>query len=82
MPRSALSDFRQRKFSTKISTALVEIFDGFRDGNLTLNDAPLLLLGEFATIPAEVDQEVLAILVLPAYRLLEPGSPSPANCSQ
>jgi hypothetical protein len=49
---------------------------------LTLNDAPVLLLGEFAKIPVEVDHDFRAILVLSAYRLLGPGSPSPANCSQ
>jgi hypothetical protein len=47
-----------------------------------VNDAPVLLLGEFAKIPVEVDHDFHAILVLPAYRLLGPGSPSPANCSQ
>jgi len=31
----ALADFHRRKFCTKISTGFVEIFDGFRDGNLT-----------------------------------------------
>jgi hypothetical protein len=31
----ALADFRRPKSCTKISTGLVEIFDGFRDGNLT-----------------------------------------------
>jgi hypothetical protein len=35
MPRSALSDFSRPKFSTKISTGFVEIFDSSRDGNLT-----------------------------------------------
>jgi hypothetical protein len=35
MPRSALSDFDRLKFSTKISTGSVEIFDSLKDGNLT-----------------------------------------------
>jgi hypothetical protein len=35
MLRFALADFHGPKFSTKTSTGLVEIFDGFRDGNLT-----------------------------------------------
>jgi hypothetical protein len=35
MARFALADVHQPKFSTKISTGSVEIFDGFRDGNLT-----------------------------------------------
>jgi hypothetical protein len=35
MLRFALSDFSRPKFSTKISTGFVEIFDSFRDGNLT-----------------------------------------------
>jgi hypothetical protein len=43
---------------------------------------PLLLLDEFAEITVEVDYDFRAILVLPAYRLLGPGSPSSANCSQ
>ena len=33
--RISLADLHRPKFSTKISTGLVEIFDGFRDGNLT-----------------------------------------------
>jgi len=35
MLRFALGDFDRPKFSTKISTGFVEIFVGFRDGNLT-----------------------------------------------
>jgi hypothetical protein len=35
MRRSALSDFPRLEFSTKISTGFVEIFDSFRDDNLT-----------------------------------------------
>jgi hypothetical protein len=35
MLRTSLADLHRPKFSTKISTSLVEIFDGFRDGNLT-----------------------------------------------
>ena len=35
MARFALADVHRHRFSTKISTGLVEIFDGFRDGNLT-----------------------------------------------
>jgi len=35
MLRISLDDLYRPKFSTKISTGLVEIFDGFRDGNLT-----------------------------------------------
>jgi hypothetical protein len=35
MLRISLDDLHRPKFSTKISTGLVEIFDGFRDGNLT-----------------------------------------------
>ena len=35
MLRYGLADFHGPKFSTKIPTGLVEIFDGFRDGNLT-----------------------------------------------
>ena len=35
MLRFALGDFDRPKFSTKISTGFVEIFDVFRDGNLT-----------------------------------------------
>ena len=38
MLRFALANFHGPKFSTKISTPLVEIFDGFRDGNLTSED--------------------------------------------
>jgi hypothetical protein len=45
----------------------------------------LFLLGEFGEIPVEVDHD-LANLVLPAYRLSEPGempgSTLPANRSQ
>ena len=35
MLRISLADLHRPKFPTKISTGLVEIFDGFRDGNLT-----------------------------------------------
>jgi hypothetical protein len=43
---------------------------------------PVLLLSEFGKIPVEVDHDFRAILDVPAYRLLGPGSPSSANCSQ
>ena len=45
MPKSALSDFPRSKFSTKIYTGFVEIFDGFRDGNLTSEAAKRPLWG-------------------------------------
>ena len=48
----------------------------------SLINVPALRLGEFGKILVEVDHDFRAILVLPAYRLLGPGSPSPANCSQ
>jgi len=88
MIRFALRDFDRPEFSTKISTGFVEIFDGFRDDNLTseAKTTPLfLLLGEFGETPVEVDHD-LANLVLAAYRLSErgetPGSTSLANRSQ
>jgi hypothetical protein len=43
---------------------------------------PLFFSARSAKIPVEVDHDFRAILVLPAYRLLGPGSPWPANCSQ
>jgi hypothetical protein len=47
---------------------------------------PLPLLSEFGKIPVEADHDFLAILVLPAYRLSEPGetpaSTLPAKRSQ
>jgi hypothetical protein len=39
MPGCALSDFPPLKFTTKISTGFVEIFDSFRDGILTTEAA-------------------------------------------
>jgi len=35
MLRISPADLHRPKFSTKMPTGLVEIFDGFRDGNLT-----------------------------------------------
>jgi len=35
MLRISLADLHRPKFSTKISTGFVEIFDSLRDGNLT-----------------------------------------------
>jgi hypothetical protein len=45
MPKSVLSHFPRPKFSTKISTGFVEIFDGFRDGDVTSETAKRLLWG-------------------------------------
>lgn len=58
MPRSALSDFPGLKFSTKISTGLVEISDGFRDVNLT---------GEAAKRPVSMRMKAIVSCIVVAY---------------
>jgi hypothetical protein len=58
MPRSALSDFPRPKFSTKTSTDFVEIFDSFRDGNLT---------GEAAKSPFQSGWKAIVSCIAMAY---------------
>ena len=58
MLRFALSDFDRPEFSTTISTGFVEIFDSFRDGNLT---------GEAAKSPFQSGWKAIVSCIAMAY---------------